>query len=109
MADAVLELPAAADMHVHLRQGSLMRMVVPKLCDGGVGIAYVMVRAPPGRPFAHRDAPAMFAWKREAVAYRAELEKLVPPGSVTFMMTLYLCPDLTPDEIWKAKEAGIAG
>ena len=43
----------------------------------------------------------------QALDYKAKLEKLDP--SVEFLMTLYLSPDLTPDEIRKAKKAGIVG
>jgi dihydroorotase len=42
-----------------------------------------------------------------ALAYKAELEAIDP--SVEYMMTLYLSPDLTPEEIRKAHKAGIAG
>lgn len=38
-----LELPAAADMHVHLRQGEMMDVVVPTLEQGGVDTAFVYV------------------------------------------------------------------
>lgn len=38
-----LELPAAADMHVHLRQGEMMEVVVPTLERGGVDTAFVYV------------------------------------------------------------------
>lgn len=31
-----LELPASADMHVHLRQGKLMDLIVPQIRRGGV-------------------------------------------------------------------------
>lgn len=41
------------------------------------------------------------------MAYKAELEKIDP--DVTYLMTLYLSPDLSPDEIRKAKTAGIVG
>lgn len=97
MSDDLL-LPAVADMHIHLRQGALMHMVTPKLVDAGVAIAYVMPNLKP--PVTTAD---------QALAYKAELEKLVPKGSVRFMMTLYLTPELTPAEIWKAKKAGISG
>jgi dihydroorotase len=43
----------------------------------------------------------------QALAYKATLEKIEP--SVEYLMTLYLSPDLTPDEIRKAAAAGIAG
>jgi hypothetical protein len=39
-----LELPAAADMHVHLRQGKMMELVVPQIRKGGVDTVFVMVR-----------------------------------------------------------------
>jgi dihydroorotase len=39
--------------------------------------------------------------------YKTELQKLDP--GVDYLMTLYLSPDLTPDEIRKAKQAGIVG
>lgn len=36
-----LELPAAADMHVHLRQSELMDLVVPTVQQGGVDTVFV--------------------------------------------------------------------
>lgn len=42
-----------------------------------------------------------------ALQYKSDLEAIDP--SVEYLMTLYLSPDLTPDEIRKAKKAGIAG
>lgn len=38
-----LELPATADMHVHLRQGDMMKLVVPTIRKGGVDTVFVMV------------------------------------------------------------------
>ena len=38
-----LELPATADMHVHLRQGDMMKFVVPTIRKGGVDTVFVMV------------------------------------------------------------------
>jgi len=43
----------------------------------------------------------------QALAYKAELEAIDP--DVEYLMTLYLSPSLTPDEIRKAKRAGIIG
>jgi dihydroorotase len=43
----------------------------------------------------------------QALAYRAELKRIDP--DVQYLMTLYLSPDLTPDEVRKAKKAGIVG
>lgn len=42
-----------------------------------------------------------------ALNYKKELEAIDP--TVDYLMTLYLSPDLTPDEIRKAKKAGIVG
>lgn len=39
-----LELPPAADMHVHLRQGDMMKLVTPSIRNGGVDTVFVMVR-----------------------------------------------------------------
>lgn len=43
----------------------------------------------------------------QALKYKAELEKIDP--NVEYLMTLYLSPELTPDEIRKAKQAGVVG
>ncbi|KII95805.1 hypothetical protein PLICRDRAFT_34754 [Plicaturopsis crispa FD-325 SS-3] len=43
----------------------------------------------------------------QALAYKADLERIDP--SVEYLMTLYLSPDLTPQEIRKAKDSGIVG
>lgn len=45
-----LELPAAADMHVHLRQGELMDLVVPTVRQGGVDTAFVYEAHQPNCP-----------------------------------------------------------
>lgn len=42
-----------------------------------------------------------------ALAYKRELEAIDP--NVEYLMTLYLSPELTPDEIHKAAKAGIVG
>lgn len=37
-----IELPPVADMHVHLRQGDMMKLVTPTIRDGGVDTVFVM-------------------------------------------------------------------
>jgi dihydroorotase len=39
-----IELPAAFDAHVHLRDGEMSQLVTPTIRDGGVNQVYVMVR-----------------------------------------------------------------
>ncbi len=91
-----LDIPLADDLHVHLRQGELMRLVAPLLRGGGVGRCLVMPNLVPPVDTAAR-----------AVAYRDELRALAP--DVDYQMTLYLTPGLTADEVRRAAEAGIAG
>ncbi|RUS18041.1 hypothetical protein BC937DRAFT_89203 [Endogone sp. FLAS-F59071] len=44
MATNTITVRAASDFHSHLRQDAIMRMVVPRIMEGGVSLAYVMVR-----------------------------------------------------------------
>lgn len=43
----------------------------------------------------------------QAITYRERLQSLAP--NVTFLMTLYLCPSITPSLISDAAKAGITG
>lgn len=83
-----------ADMHVHLRQGSLMELVTPQLAESGVTTAYVMPNLRP--PIKSTE---------EATRYKHELEKLAP--NVQFLMSLYLGPELTVEELEKAAASGV--
>ncbi|TFK43213.1 hypothetical protein BDQ12DRAFT_674588 [Crucibulum laeve] len=85
-----------ADFHVHLRQGSISELITPHVRKGGFDLAYVMPNLKP--PITTTE---------QALKYKVELEKIDP--SVEYLMTLYLSPELTPDEIRKAKKAGIVG
>lgn len=98
-------LPAEYDNHrlilrilpdVHLRQGNLCELVTPHVAAGGISLAYVMPNLVP--PLTTTDA---------AVQYRAELERLCP--ETRFLVTLFLSPELTVDEVRKAHAAGIKG
>ncbi|KAB2576702.1 putative dihydroorotase [Lasiodiplodia theobromae] len=91
-----LELPAAADMHVHLRDGAMMETVTPTIRQGGVNTVYVMPNLVP--PLTTVDA---------TLAYRARLQAIEP--NVTFLSSLYLHPDITPETIVAAKKAGVTG
>jgi dihydroorotase len=41
-----IELPAAFDAHVHLRDGEMAELVTPTIRQGGVNTVYVMVSLP---------------------------------------------------------------
>ncbi|KAK0261077.1 hypothetical protein B0A54_11743 [Friedmanniomyces endolithicus] len=109
-----LELPAAADMHVHLREGAMTELVVyrshrfqnvadnmltnhsPTIRRGGVNTVFVMPNlVPPITTVKH------------CLAYKETLESLEP--NVTFLMSLYLHPNISPETVIEAKRAGIAG
>ncbi|KAF4600770.1 hypothetical protein EYR38_005415 [Pleurotus pulmonarius] len=91
-----ISVSSPADFHVHLRQGPMSSLVTPHVREGGFSLAYVMPNLKP--PITTTE---------QALAYKHDLEKIDP--SVHYLMTLYLSPELTPDEIRKAKRAGIVG
>lgn len=91
-----LTVPSPADFHVHLRQGEMSALVAPHVAKGGVDLAYVMPNLVP--PLRTTD---------ETVQYIAELAKIAP--KTKFLGTLYLHPQLTPDDIRHAAAAGVRG
>ena len=84
------------DWHLHVRDGAAMAAVLPHTARQ-FGRAIIM---PNLRPPITTTA--------QAVAYRERLLAALPEGS-TFepLMTLYLTDNLPPDEIMRAKDAGI--
>ncbi|KAL1405228.1 dihydroorotase [Vanrija albida] len=95
-APSQITLPSPADFHVHVRQGAMSELVTPHVAQGGIRTAYVMPNLVP--PLTKTDA---------VLAYKKDLERIAP--NTEFLMTLYLHPEVTPDEIRKAAKAGISG
>ncbi|TFY61061.1 hypothetical protein EVJ58_g4747 [Rhodofomes roseus] len=91
-----LAVAAPADFHVHLRQGAFAAFLAPYVRKGGFRLAYVMPNLRP--PISNTE---------EALLYRAQLQAADP--TIDYLMTLYLSPELTPDEVRKAKSAGVVG
>ncbi|KAI6089140.1 Dihydroorotase [Hypoxylon rubiginosum] len=91
-----LELPAAADMHVHLRQGELMDLVVPTITQGGVDTVFVMPNLIPP-----------LTTVEQVLEYRSKFLSITK--DVHFQMSLFLHPSVTPEVIAQAAEAGITG
>ena len=89
-----LILPASADFHVHLRDGAMMEAVTPTISTGGVDTVYVMPNLIP-------PLTTVSAVKE----YHAKLQRLSP--ETTFLMSLYLSPEITVETIKVAKESGI--
>ena len=84
------------DWHLHVRDGEALKTVVPHTA-AQFGRAIIM---PNLRP------PVTTA--AQALAYRDRIRAAVPPGmSFEPLMTLYLTDNLPPDEIKRAKEAGV--
>jgi len=84
------------DWHVHLRDGEVLKTVVPHTA-AEFGRAIVMPNLKPPVTTATQSA-----------AYKARIQAAIPKG-VNFepLMTLYLTDNLAPDEIYRAKEAGV--
>jgi dihydroorotase len=84
------------DWHVHLRDGEVLKTVVPHTA-AEFGRAIVMPNLKP---------PVTTA--SQAAAYKERIQAAIPKG-VNFepLMTLYLTDNLATDEIYRAKEAGV--
>lgn len=91
-----ISIPILDDFHTHLRQGEITKTIARQVSEGGVGLAYVMPNLQP--PIKTTE---------EALAYKKLLQSYNP--NVEYLMTLYLTPDLTPEEIYKAAKEGIVG
>ena len=84
------------DWHVHLRDGEVLKTVVPHTA-AEFGRAIVMPNLKP---------PVTTA--AQAMAYKARIQAAIPKGmNFEPLMTLYLTDNLAPDEIYRAKEAGV--
>jgi len=93
---ATLTLTRPDDWHLHLRDGAALAAVLPATARQ-FGRAIVM---PNLKPPVTSTA--------QALAYRERIVAALPEGAdFTPLMTLYLTDSLPPDEIRRAKEAGI--
>ena len=93
---ATLTITRPDDWHVHLRDGAALQVVVPHTARQ-FGRAIVMPNLKP---------PVTTA--AQAVAYRRRILDAVPEGvAVEPLMTLYLTDTLPPDEIRRARDAGV--
>lgn len=88
-----IDLGITADMHVHLRDGKMKELITPTVRQGGVSIAYVMPNLVPPITTIER-----------VVEYKKSLQEIAP--KTTFLMSLYLCKELTPELINEAAQKG---
>ncbi len=93
---ATLTLTRPDDWHLHVRDGAPMAAVVPHTARQFARAIIMPNLRPPVTTAA------------QAQAYRERILAAVPPG-VTFtpLMTLYLTDKLPPDEIGRARDAGV--
>ncbi|EAT89771.2 hypothetical protein SNOG_03040 [Parastagonospora nodorum SN15] len=89
-----IELPAAFDAHVHLRDGEMSQLVTPTIRHGGVNQVYVMPNLVPP-----------ITTVKQCLEYRDRLRAIEP--NVDYLMSLYLHESITPEVIREAKKAGI--
>jgi len=87
-----IELPRLDDLHTHLRQEGMMQTVAPLTWSGGAGRVLVMPNTLPH-----------IRTTREALDYREQLIAVEP--RLRYLMTLYLTPDLHPDEVRRAADS----
>ena len=91
-----LSLTRPDDWHLHVRDGDALRTVVPHTARQ-FGRAIIMPNLKP---------PVTTA--AQALAYRERIRAAVPQGArFEPLMTLYLTDNLPPDEIARAKDAGV--
>ncbi|CAI5760037.1 unnamed protein product [Candida verbasci] len=86
-----INLGITADFHVHLRDGSMCELITPTVRQGGVAIAYVMPNLVPP-----------ITTKKQVEEYHRKLDIL--SSKTTFLMSLYLCKELTPELIDECKD-----
>ncbi|KAK9238524.1 hypothetical protein V1525DRAFT_400775 [Lipomyces kononenkoae] len=96
MTDTITLSRPVADFHVHVRDGDMMKLVVPTIKSGGVSLAYIMPNLVPP-----------LTCVSDVLAYKSRLEAIDP--TITYLMTLYLSPAITPQVIHDAAKAGITG
>jgi dihydroorotase len=95
-APSTLTLTRPDDWHLHLRDGDALRTVVPHTA-AQFGRAIVMPNLKP---------PVTTA--TQATAYRDRIRAAVPAGlAFEPLMTFYLTDNLPPDEIVRARDAGV--
>ncbi|WYZ41614.1 hypothetical protein EsH8_V_000509 [Colletotrichum jinshuiense] len=92
-----VELPAAFDAHVHVRDGDMCKIVAPTVRPGGVNQVLIMPNTTP---------PVTTV--KMALDYSSRIKEALGQDAVKLLMTLYLHPDVTPETIREAKKAGVA-
>ena len=91
-----LTLTRPDDWHLHVRDGDALKTVVPHTAAQFARAIIMPNLRPPVTTAA------------QALAYKSRIQAAVPHGAAfDALMTLYLTDNLPPDEIQRAKEAGV--
>ncbi|PVU87257.1 hypothetical protein BB561_006410 [Smittium simulii] len=91
-----ISIATVSDFHVHLRQGDMLKAVVPTIIEGGVDTVLVMPNLIP--PLINTQ---------QVIQYRTQISELNP--NLSLLMTIYLNPQLNREKILEASAAGIVG
>ncbi|KAJ4303738.1 dihydroorotase [Kalmusia sp. IMI 367209] len=102
-----IELPAAFDAHVHLRDGEMSQLVTPTIRQGGVNQVYVMFVKNSIDICSQPNLVPPITTVQQCLEYRDRLKAIEP--NVDYLMSLYLHESITPEVIREAKQAGITG
>ncbi|KAK6465495.1 Dihydroorotase [Scheffersomyces coipomensis] len=89
-----IELGVTADMHVHLREGAMMNLIVPTIKQGGIKVVYVMPNLTPPITSIER-----------VKAYKQQLEAL--DSETKFLTSFYLNSNITPELVAQASDEGL--
>lgn len=89
-----IKLNQTCDMHVHLRDGAMCRLVTPTIKQGGIETVYIMPNLQPP-----------VTTKEQVIKYKETLSELSP--DTQFLMSLYLCNDLTPELVEDCAKLGL--
>jgi len=104
-----VEIPRWFDRHLHIRDGEMLKIVLPRTLSQRATGAVIMGNLKDG------DETSTI---ENTLAYRKRIDLIIPPESdFKPCMTLYLTDDITPDEVvrgfeegaWRAVKMYIAG
>eukprot|EP00834_Sanchytrium_tribonematis_P000108 NODE_3_length_80033_cov_0.932970.p24 type:complete len:333 gc:universal NODE_3_length_80033_cov_0.932970:59019-60017(+) len=91
-----INLCPAFDAHIHLRQGEMMESVTKLIAKGGASTVYVMPNLSPP-----------ITTIQQAVEYKNRLKEI--DDSIIYLMSLYLVPSITDNDLIRAKNCGVYG
>ncbi len=94
-----ITIPRWFDRHLHLRDGDMLRTVLPHTLASQATAAVIMGNLPP---------PNEISTIVKAIAYRDRIISMLPPGSdFTPIMTCYLTDETAPEDVVSGYKEGV--